>query len=154
MYPLLFSDFKCSSIFLTGFQKILKYKENLSSGSQGVPCRQMGRHDEDKSLFEILQTRLKNRNSTHNNEISGSYSGTDEVIKQKQKIFSCSISQWYSKISSFHSHVAEDSSSLGRDTVSCFESAMKALRSSEMSETTHPITQCHIPEDLQFQLII
>jgi hypothetical protein len=23
-----------------------------------------------------------------------------------------------------------------------------------MSETTHPITQCHIPEDLQFQLII
>ena len=50
-YPLLFSDFNYSSIFLTGFQKILKFKENFSSVSQGVPCRQTGRHDKREVAF-------------------------------------------------------------------------------------------------------
>jgi len=86
-YPLLFSHFNYSSIFLIGFWKILKFEKNLSSGSEGVPCRQTGNHDKDKSLFEILQTCLQKRNNPQNNEISGSYSGADEVIQWKQKSF-------------------------------------------------------------------
>jgi hypothetical protein len=64
-YPLFLSDFNETRIFLTDFRKLLKYKfyENPSSGIRAVPFERAGgrmdRHDEAKSLFAILRTRLK-----------------------------------------------------------------------------------------------
>jgi hypothetical protein len=41
-YPLFVSDFNETGIFSTDFLKILRirFRENLSSGNQVVPCRQ------------------------------------------------------------------------------------------------------------------
>ena len=50
-----------------------------------------------------------------------------------------------------HSGVAEDRSLLGCDTVLLgeqFSIFFKALQSSETSQTTRPVTQRHIQEDL------
>jgi hypothetical protein len=53
-----------------------------------------------------------------------------------------------------HSGLAEDTNLLGCDVVSlgCLILNMKALRSSETSGTTHPTTQCYVPDDLHLQV--
>ena len=61
-YPLFLSDCNETWIFSKDWQKYsnIKFHENLSGGSRVVPCgRRDGQAWQTKSLFAILQTRLK-----------------------------------------------------------------------------------------------
>jgi len=78
-YPLFLSDFNKIRIFSTDFLKILKFRENPSSGSRFVPCGQLdGRTDRQigrsqQSLFAILQKRLRARHTVHAVFLPASY---------------------------------------------------------------------------------
>jgi len=51
---LFLSDFNETRVLSTGFRKIIKFHENLSSWGRNVPCGRTDRHDEADSCFTQL----------------------------------------------------------------------------------------------------